>query len=171
MTSPRSLSPGAAPAEEPATGAGAGTDRADAVQALEASFSELMSAFRHHLAAVAERVSPGMLPGTFKVLSSLDRSGPATLSALAERLTADKGLISRSVTELEELGLIVRTPDPADRRSRTIAVTPLGEERLAAARAPQEGRFFAVLEDWPVGDIRHLTALLSALAAGSSPSG
>jgi len=162
-TQQTSPSVGAAPAGE------VDEDRAEAVHALEASFSELMTAFRRHMATLAERVSPGMLPSTFKVLSSIDRGGPVTLSALADRLTADKGLVSRSISELEELGLIVRVPDPADRRSRAISVTPLGAERLAAARAPQQGRLFTVIEDWPVDDIRHLTSLLSALASGESP--
>ncbi|MFG6403797.1 MarR family winged helix-turn-helix transcriptional regulator [Microbacterium sp. P04] len=144
-------------------------ERFEAVQALEASFAELMTVFRSYLANAAERVHPGMLPGTFKVLSTISRSGAITLSALADRLTADKGLISRSVSELEVLGLIARTPDPDDRRSRLIAVTPEGAERLAAAREPHHGRLFAVLEDWNVADIRHVTVLMHALAAGETP--
>ena len=146
-----------------------GDDRTEAVQSLEASFSELMTAFRRHIGEAAERVSPGMLPGTFKVLSSVFRLGPVTLSVLAERLTADKGLTSRSVTELEELGLITRTEDPSDRRSRLIAVTPLGEARLAEARAPHEGRLFTVLENWSVNDIRRFTVLVHSLATGETP--
>lgn len=144
-------------------------DRHTAVEALESSFAELMTAFRRHLAAAAERVHPGMLPGTFKVLSAISRSGPTTLSALTELLTSDKGLVSRSITELEGLGMIARTLDPDDRRSRLISVTDLGAERLAVARAPHQGRLFAVLEDWSVDDIRHLTFLLHSLAAGETP--
>lgn len=144
-------------------------ERAAAVHALEGSFSELVTAFRRYLADAAERVSPGMLPGAFKVLSTVFRFGPITLSALAERLTADKGLLSRSVSELEGLGLVARTADPDDRRSRLIALTPLGEERLAEARAPHEGRLSTVLADWSVDDIRQLTTLLHALAVGETP--
>lgn len=144
-------------------------ERAEAVQSLESSFSELMTAFRRYVADAAERVSPGMLPGTFKVLSTVFRFGPITLSALAERLSADKGLASRSVSELEELGLITRTADPSDRRSRLIAVTPLGAERLAEARAPHEGRLFTILESWSIADIRQFTTLVHALATGETP--
>lgn len=144
-------------------------ERTEAVHALEGSFAELMAGFRRYVAAAAERVSPGMQPGTFKVLSALSRMGDATLSALAERLSADKGLVSRSVSELEELGLVARTPDPADRRSRLITVTDAARARLADARAPHEGRLFTVLQDWSLDDIRHLTVLLHALAAGETP--
>ena len=144
-------------------------ERREAIDALEGSFSELVTVFRRLIAEAAETASPGMLPGTFKVLSAINRLGPITLSALAERLTADKGLTSRSVSELEGLGLVERTPDPLDRRSRLIAVTPLGIERLTAARAPHSGRLATALADWSVEDIRHAAVLLSALATGRAP--
>ncbi len=144
-------------------------ERREAIDALEGSFSELVTVFRRLIAEAAETASPGMLPGTFKVLSAINRLGPITLSALAERLTADKGLTSRSVSELEGLGLVERTPDPLDRRSRLIAVTPLGTERLTAARAPHSGRLATALADWSVEDIRHAAVLLSALATGRAP--
>ncbi|KEP74801.1 transcriptional regulator [Microbacterium sp. SUBG005] len=144
-------------------------DRREAVQALESSFSELMTVFRRFVSEAAERVSPGMLPATFKALSVVSRFGPLTLSALAERLGADKGFLSRSITELEELGLVTRTPDPNDRRSRLIAVTELGHSRLADARAPHESRLFEAIADWSLDDIRHLSTLLHALAVGEVP--
>lgn len=144
-------------------------ERRDAVHALEGSFAELMTVFRQYMARAAEAVSPGLLPATFKALSTISRTGPVTLSELTERLTVDKGFLSRSISELEALGLVTRTADPADRRSRLIAVTDEGERRLAVARAPHEGRLFTVLEDWSIDDIRHLTTLLHALASASTP--
>lgn len=155
--------------DEPAAAVRSDEGRVAAIQALEGAFSELMAVFRRYVATAADTASPGMLPGTFKVLSAVDRTGPVTLSALAERLVADKGMLSRNVSELEALGFIERTPDPADRRVRLIAVTALGKERLDAARAPHQGRLFAVLDDWAVDDIRHVTALLHALADGETP--
>lgn len=160
--STRPAAPTTPPAEAP-------DERGDAIRALEGSFAELITVFRRLISEAAEVASPGMLPGTFKVLSAVQRHGPVTLSALAERLSADKGLASRSVSELEGLGLVERTDDPTDRRSRLIAVTPLGAERLEAARTPHSGRLAASLEDWSVDDIRHATALLSALASGRAP--
>ncbi|MDF2046813.1 MULTISPECIES: MarR family transcriptional regulator [Microbacterium] len=144
-------------------------ERREAVQALEASFSELMTVFRRFVSEAAERVSPGMLPATFKALSVVSRFGPLTLSALAERLTADKGFLSRAISELEDLGLVTRAPDPNDGRSRLISVTELGHQRLADARAPHESRLFEALADWSVDDIQHLSTLLHALAVGEVP--
>lgn len=153
----------------PAVDTTADAARLGAVRGLEGAFSELMTEFRRFYVQAAEVASPGMLPGTFKVLAAVARIGPITLSALAERLTADKGMMSRSVTELQGLGLIERTTDPADRRVRLIAVTPLGAERLDAARLPYEGRFFEVLESWSIESIEQLTSLLRALTAGETP--
>jgi DNA-binding MarR family transcriptional regulator len=143
--------------------------RTEAVRALEAEFGELISRMRRVLADNAQRVSPGMLPGAYKVFTTIVRRESVTLSNLAESLMADKGQISRTVRELEELGLITRTPDPADGRSSLLSPTAEGLERLAAARAPQESVLLNTLEDWSVEEIRDLTRLLHALTAGETP--
>lgn len=143
--------------------------RRDAVRGLESAFGELMGEFRKVYAQAAEMASPGMLPATFKVLSSIQRAGSISVSGLAERLTADKGQVSRSVTELEELGLVERTTDAADGRIKLITLTELGLARLELARQPTEGRLSEVLADWPVDTIEKLTELLHALAVGEVP--
>lgn len=145
--------------------------RATAVRALEAEFGELISRVRRLLAENAERMSPGMLPGAYKVFTTIVRRERITLSSLAESLMADKGQVSRTVRELEHLGFIARTPDPDDGRSNLLSPTPLGLERLAAARAPQEDGLLSALDAWSIDDIHHLTRLLHALSAGSGPTG
>lgn len=145
------------------------TARRDAVRALESAFGELMVEFRRVYAQAAESVSPGMLPGTFKVLSSIQRAGSISVSGIAERLTADKGQVSRSVSELEELGLVERTTDAADGRIKLITVSDEGLARLERARLPYEGRLSEVLADWPLESIEKFTELLHALAVGEVP--
>jgi len=145
------------------------TARREAVRGLEGAFGELMGEFRRVYAQAAEVVSPGMLPGTFKVLSSIQRAGEISVSGLAERLTTDKGQVSRSVSELEDLGLVERTADAADGRIKLITLTDEGKSRLEKARLPYEGRLSEVLADWPIDSIEKLTELLHALAAGEIP--
>ncbi len=156
---------------EPAGAAAPGAEsaHAHAVQGLEDAFAELMTAFRRVYADAAARVAPGMLPASYKLLSTLARTGPITLSALAERLTADKGMVSRNISELVALGLAERTPDPQDRRARLIVLTPHGHERLGFARAPNEHRLNGVLAEWPASTIDELTRLLRALTSGRTP--
>ncbi len=155
---------GASPASASPTDA-----RQQAVRGLEGAFGELMTELRRMYAQIAETVSPGMLPGTYKVLSMIQRAGSVTVSGIAERMTADKGQVSRAVSELEELGLVTRTADPDDGRIKLITVTDEGQRRLDRARQPYEGRLSDVLADWPIESIEQFTGLLHALARGQAP--
>ena len=139
------------------------------MRALEGEFGELINQFRQILAANAERLSPGLLPGAYKVFTTIVRRESVTLSALAESLMMDKGQLSRTVRELEQLGLVSRTPDPEDGRSSLLSPTAEGLERLAAARRPYESSLVDALEDWPVEEIDDLARLLRALSAGTTP--
>ena len=143
--------------------------RTHAVRALEAEFGQLVTEFRRLLADNANRVSPGMLPGAYKVFTTIVGQETTTISALAETLLADKGQLSRTVRELETLGLVGRAPDPADGRSVLLSPTPEGLARLAAARHPREGGLIDALERWSVDDIVRLTELLHALSRGTTP--
>ena len=151
------------------TGGESAEARSAAVRALEAEFGELITRTRRIIMENANRVSPGMLPGAYKTLTTIARCEQVTVSALAERMLVDKSQASRMVRELEELGLIERSADPSDGRSSQLRVTPLGTERLAAARLPQEGMLMKTLEEWSLSDIDSLTRLLHALATGATP--
>ncbi len=137
--------------------------RTAAVRALEAEFGELVGLFRRVIVEHAEALSPGMLPGAYKLFTTIVRFGSVNPSALAERLLLDRGQVSRTVRELERLGLVERSPDPADGRSTLISATPEGLERLTAVREKREGALAAALDDWPLEDIREFTRLMHAL--------
>lgn len=143
--------------------------RQRAVRDLEEAFSELMGEFRRVYAQAASTAAPGMLPGTFKTLVVISRQGPITQSCLVERLAADKGLISRQVSELEGLGMIARTADPADGRVRLIEITDHGRERLDNALEPYQSMLLGALHGWPLPSIERLTTLIHALASGIVP--
>jgi len=143
--------------------------RTDAVRALEAEFGELITRFRRLISENAERVSPGMLPGAYKVFTTIVRRETVTLSSLAESLMMDKGQISRTVRYLDELGFVQRTTDPDDGRSSLLSPTALGLERLAEARTPQERTLLNTLSAWSVSDIQNLAQLLHALSSGTTP--
>lgn len=143
--------------------------RREAVRGLEGAIGGLLGEVRRLYAEMADSVNPGMLPGTYKVLSVIDRRGPVTASWLAENLSADKGQISRHISELEELGLVARSQDPDDGRIRVIAVTEEGVARLATARGPYESRLGDRLASWPVESIEQLVELLEALTSAAAP--
>lgn len=150
-------------------GRGADAERESAIHAVEVEFAELITNIRRLVSRRAERISPGMLPGAYKIFTAIADSGPVTASTLAERLMVDKGHLSRTVRELETLGLVARTPDPADRRAHLLEATDLGRSRLAEVRAPHEPGLARALEHWDVADVRRLADLLHALTHEEVP--
>ena len=164
MTGSASVAPhGASDASGPAD------PRAEALVALEGSFERLMQQWRRSYIDAAECVSPGMLPATYKVLTMIAREGAATVSTLAEHLSSDKGFVSRAVSELEDLELVTRVPDPHDGRVRLISLTALGNERLQTARSPYQQKLAIEIGNWPLPTIDRLTNLLNALTTGEVP--
>lgn len=73
----------------------------------------------------------GLGVGGFDVLAALRRSGkPYRLSPteLYNSLLISSGAMTNRIDRLEELGLVERAPDPHDRRSVSVALTPKGRE-------------------------------------------
>lgn len=64
--------------------------------------------------------------GTWIVLSALSEEGVVSQTVLASRVHVEGATITHHVDRLEELGLVRRRTDPADRRVRRIEPTPAG---------------------------------------------
>jgi len=83
-----------------------------------------MDSFQH------ETLEPfDLTPGDYAVLSTLRRSGPPYLlspSGLYTALERSSGGMTKMLKRLEALGLIGREPDPEDRRSTLVRLTPRG---------------------------------------------
>jgi hypothetical protein len=63
------------------------------VRALESEFGELITRFQRVISEIA-RVSPGLLPGAYKVFTTIARRDGVTLSSLSDLLMIDKGQLS-----------------------------------------------------------------------------
>ncbi len=73
-------------------------------------------------------------PKQLGVLWRLDPDGPGTpMRSIAERLYCDASYVTDLVDRLEERNLIVRTPDPDDRRVKLLELTPAGVELRSKA--------------------------------------
>ena len=107
----------------------------------------------------------GSSSGTAVVLALLDRDGDLRIGRLAELLAVDMSVTSRHVAHLAERGWIDRSPDPADRRSRILRLTPEGRNRLAELSDRAAELLALRLSDWSEEDVRRLTSLLSRLRA------
>ena len=73
-------------------------------------------------------------PSMTAALATIERHGPITPSELAARERIQRPTATRVLARLEEMGLIARTPDPHDRRSSLVAVTPDATAMLAEQR-------------------------------------
>ena len=62
-------------------------------------------------------------------------AGPHTVRALAQRLSVGKPAIVRAIDTLQDVGLVERRPDPADRRNIFVVGTEAGAERLSTYAA------------------------------------
>jgi MarR family transcriptional regulator, lower aerobic nicotinate degradation pathway regulator len=66
----------------------------------------------------------------FALLAALDEFGPNSQAALSQACGIDRSDTVAMLNELAEQGLVVREPDPDDRRRNIISITPAGRLRL-----------------------------------------
>ena len=71
--------------------------------------------------------------GQFSLLMALNRPKPASIAPVASLLAMDRTTLTAALKPLERRGLIEITADPADRRSRLLALTPSGHHLLLKA--------------------------------------
>ncbi|WP_302898089.1 MarR family winged helix-turn-helix transcriptional regulator [Sphingomonas morindae] len=81
-----------------------------------------------------------------EALALLARAGPMNVAALAERRGVTHQTMQRVVEALVAAGLVERRPDPADRRSRLLALSDIGAARVARDRAGRAARIAALIE-------------------------
>jgi DNA-binding MarR family transcriptional regulator len=71
--------------------------------------------------------------GQFSLMMSLNRPAPPTMGEVAAVLAVDRTTLTANLKPLQRRGLVTVTVDPADRRSRRMALTAAGRSLLAAA--------------------------------------
>jgi DNA-binding MarR family transcriptional regulator len=75
----------------------------------------------------------GLTNGQFSLLMSLNRPEPASMGSIASLLAMDRTTLTAALKPLQRRGLVAIEPDPADRRSRRIILTPAGRTLVASA--------------------------------------
>lgn len=76
----------------------------------------------------------GLGVNQYALLSLIARApAPPTVGTLADAQVMDRTTLTRVLAPLERDGLVTLTPGP-DRRTRTVAITPAGREKVDAAR-------------------------------------
>jgi MarR family transcriptional regulator, 2-MHQ and catechol-resistance regulon repressor len=90
----------------------------------------VLSKAHRALRAHAERSLEGidMCLSDFAILELLLNRGPQPVNTIGQRIQLTSGSVTTAVDRLEERGLVVRSSDPSDRRSRIVSLTPDGSK-------------------------------------------
>ncbi|MGW4023513.1 MarR family winged helix-turn-helix transcriptional regulator [Streptomyces sp. NPDC005009] len=132
----------------------------------QAQYEELVRQFSAFGAVKRElnRIMPADChSGSAAVLTLLGRHDDMRMSKLAELLSVDMSVTSRHVAHLAERGWIERSPDPADKRSRLLHLTPAGRTQLDELFRRTTRLLAERLDDWSDDEVSRLTQLMTRL--------
>ena len=110
--------------------------------------------------AVVER--SGLPFSRIRVLRRLAR-GPMTVKQVAAAATMDAPAATVAVNDLEERGLVVRTPQPTNRRCKMVSLTDAGRDMVATIDATDDPAP-EVLSGLDGVELRKLQAILAKLS-------
>src|SRR3954451_14059436 len=94
--------------------------RSDSLRHLEREVGVLIRRIKRVIGERARAVHEDLQPASYLMLYWLADEGPGRASAMVERFNIDKGAISRQLLHLDELGLVVRSPEPAVGRASLV---------------------------------------------------
>ncbi|MFE3687264.1 MarR family winged helix-turn-helix transcriptional regulator [Streptomyces sp. NPDC059095] len=95
------------------------------------------------------------------VLAATAEYGPVTQADLGRRLAIDPKDMVGMLNHLQQAGLVLRTPDPADRRKNAVTVTPKGTAVLARCGRLAASANAELLAPLTPDEQRQLMALLT----------
>ncbi|MBV9485681.1 MAG: MarR family transcriptional regulator [Frankiaceae bacterium] len=131
------------------------------------SYGEAAARLRVAVARLARQLrqsSPGGLsPSQWSALVSIDDYTSLRIGDLAEREGVSAPTATRLVASLEEVGLLARTTDPADRRTAYVSLTEAGKSKLTWAREAASASLADRISSMPEGDYGRLVELIPLL--------
>lgn len=134
---------------------------AEAVKSAQQQIGTLLVRARKSIATRAAIIHPELKPMGFSAMLVLSHRGPVHQLTLTQILDADKAVVSRLFKQMEELGLITRTADPADGRAMIVALTPEADERFEMAQDSSRRKLFDRLSQWEVSEVRQFAAVMA----------
>jgi DNA-binding MarR family transcriptional regulator len=104
-------------------------------------------------------------PSCFPLVKELMGTDAMRVSDLAASVGLDTSTVSRQIKQLEAVGVLERTPDPADGRASLVRLSETGRSTMHAAFERRFERIHTVLQHWSDADRAELQSLLTRLAA------
>jgi DNA-binding MarR family transcriptional regulator len=119
---------------------------------------------------IAEKLEAiGLTPASFGVLNLLAKRESAIQQEIGKAMGIDPSTMVALLDGLEEAGLVTRTPHPADRRARVVALTAKGRKALERGRALNDEVEDEVLKGLNKTERKQLLALLRQALVSSPP--
>lgn len=145
-------------------------ERGLAIDSLNRAISLLVKRAKKFGADRARELDPTLPAHGYSVLMLLYSRGPHRAQQIAEIYELDKGAVSRYVQQLIDLQLLVRTPDPSDKRATLLDISEHGRQRLDDIFSERRNEMVSkLLADWSPDRVRNLAAELDAYNAALDP--
>src|ERR1700744_1832499 len=109
----------------------------------------------------------------YATLAALEEFGPDSQSGLSDRTGIYRSDLVATINALTARGLVVRAPDPADRRRNAISLTVEGRrhlKRLDGLLADGEAEFLAPLSETDRAELMRILTLLVRYHSGRNRS-
>jgi DNA-binding MarR family transcriptional regulator len=127
---------------------------------LEYEVSVLLRRARGLSGALARSVHPELDAAAYGLMVRIDDLGAVRITDLADYFNVGKPTVSRQIALLESLGLVSRSMNDGDARSRHLSLTDEGRARLRQAREARRDSLQRALIEWTTADIAALADLL-----------
>jgi DNA-binding MarR family transcriptional regulator len=134
--------------------------RAESLRHLEREVGVLIRRVKRVIGVRARLVHEELQPASYLMLTWLVDQGPVRASSMVETFNIDKGAVSRQLQHLDDLGLVERTPDPADGRATLVAASDDAVRRLADVAEHRRKWLDEQLGDWTSDELVHFAELL-----------
>lgn len=100
----------------------------------------------------------------FDLLAQLERHPSGlTMGELSQRMMVTGGNVTGITDQLEGEGLVLRAPQPGDRRAYAVRLTPAGRRQFRRMAAIHEQWIVELFSAWPDADKQRVHKLLAAL--------
>ncbi|MBM6623392.1 winged helix-turn-helix transcriptional regulator [Micrococcaceae bacterium RIT802] len=159
--------PAISPEAAPAASAGGGAMTA-AIGEVERQFGTLIVSARASIRNRAAAIHPELQPTGYKVLTLLAQQGARQQVELAAELQTDKAMMSRTVKQLGEFGLVECTADPHDGRAKLISITEDARAKYETTIAESRRLLYDRLGTWDQAEVERFAELLARLNETSS---
>lgn len=131
--------------------------------------ADLTHLFKSQLHQAVRQEGAGLAPMEAKVLMFFARRPGSTASDLVEHSGRDKAQVTRLVQLLVDQGLLLREPDPSDRRQQRISPTAEGTALQRVLHRQRQRLGQAMVKGLSGDELAQLSGLLGRLRANLVP--